>query len=192
MIFFLCVPGNPVHKIRFNKKIDINCTDVPDSEIADLVLLHVCKETLLPTIPCYELGKISNAWESEPENHNYMVFGFPSDDRDIDVDKMHIHCAQHSFSCSYAGESVLDACYKLNINTDTKCCSVSVDGYSGAPVFAWHKDATSVYEGVLCGVAIQASESTINFLRRGVIDEVAKNLCAQVRQVTEALDVSDS
>lgn len=168
--------------VRFTVRINVDCADAEDSEVEDLVLLAVDPKSLslVPSnnVPCYEIDKITDNWEDAPDEYNYMVFGYPSVERDIDYENRDIVCPQQSFSCRFAGNSMLDACYKLNINPDSNSGSSNIDGYSGSPVFAWHKDAKRVREAVFCGVAIQSAGTTLNFLRRGVIDEVAKKLCS--------------
>ena len=124
------------------------------------------------------MSKISNDWEQEPENYKYVVFGYPSVHRDIDYEKKHIETAQSSMACEFAGKSMLEDCYKLTIDPSSISGNQDINGYSGSPVFGWHKNSRSVYEAVLCGVAIQGKGSTVNFLRRSEIDAVAREICS--------------
>ena len=73
---------------------------------------------------------------------------------------------------------MLEDCYKLGVDLASSEDTVALDGYSGSPVFAWHKSNTDVYKGVLCGVAIQGAGNTLNFLRRREIDAMAVEICS--------------
>ena len=175
---FIFEEGSQIELIRFKRRVYVECVNSPDSEIKDLALLEIDPQTLSKPVPCYNLSKISNEWELEPENYHYAVFGYPSVNRDIDQQSKHIQTVQYCLNGVYAGKSMLEDCYKLQINESNLNESGGMDGFSGSPVFAWHKDSKSVYEAVLCGVAIQAKGSTLNFLRRREIDEVAREICS--------------
>jgi hypothetical protein len=175
---FIFEESELIAPIRFKKKAFFKCTNSPDSEIADLALLEVDLDTMSRPAPAYNLGKMTSAWERDPKNYHYRVFGYPSVQREIDYDNKHIETVQHCLNGVYAGRSMLTDCYKIEIFKSESLESCSLDGYSGSPVFAWHNDAESIFETEFCGVAIQGKGNTLNFLRRWEIDEAARYICS--------------
>lgn len=191
---FIFDEADQIDLIKFKRRIGVECISSPASEINDLVLLEINPQTLKQPLPCYNLSKISNEWESEPKNYNYMVFGYPTSERNVDYEIKHIETVQRPLACVYSGKSMLEDCYKLKIDQDSISGTDDLDGYSGSPVFAWHKNASSVYEAVLCGVAIQGKDTTVNFLRRREIDEIARQICRADpgEQLTATLNFKES
>ena len=127
---FVFEEGNQIKQIRFEVRINVTCPASPDSEIRDLVLLKISRSTLSGHLPFYNLSKISNEWELEPWNYEYMVFGYPSEGRYVDYENKHIHCPQHSFTGVYSGKSMLEDCYKLTITPESNSGPSNIDGYS--------------------------------------------------------------
>lgn len=140
-----------------------------DLAIIEVAALTAKEKDLNQTVIIDLALAVDPSWELEANGMDFFVIGYPSERSDIDYEKEEIKTEVAILFGSYAGISDHAHLHRLRIENydDFK----EFNGFSGSPVFMWHRTEGNPPTPILCGMALQGTVSSklIHFLPTEII-----------------------
>jgi hypothetical protein len=121
-----------------------------------------------------DLARASGDWESNSQNSDFVILGYPSDHSFVDYDEQMLRTDRVILHAKYVGPSISPHLHEIEVSEAHTLTTFS--GFSGSPIFAWASRLGVPVAPVLCGMAIRGSPESgrIHFLDRSVLLDALK------------------
>lgn len=138
--------------------IAIDTSRITEAEVAQATLI--------------DLGRASRDWETEAQDYEFVIFGYPADKSFVDYEEQMLHTDRVTLHARYVGRSIIPYLHEIEISEPHVLTTFS--GFSGGPVFAWAPRPGMA--PALCGMALRGSSSSgrVHFLDRSVLLDALK------------------
>jgi len=153
---------NAKYPIPFKRAYAVANRDENDLDYSDIVLIEIDgvqhRKDPKSDLKMLKLNTLSESWALEPENHNYLIYGYSDSGRYIDYEEVEISGTQQAIGAEFYGESASTHSFKLKVKDSNGC--EDYNGLSGSPIISWHKRTDIEWYPSFCGMVIRGTHSS--------------------------------